>query len=70
MPYKYMKLKGLKPAERQRLNQKLLEYNESKKPLPVFLEIMELDLTDRKQLREDLYEVIEKIARLQPVEYV
>ena len=65
-----MKLKGLKPAERQRLNQKLLEYNEFKKPLPVFLEIMELDLTDRKQLREDLYEVIEKIARLQPVEYV
>ena len=65
-----MKLKGLKPAERRRLNQKLLEYNEFKKPLPVFLEIMELDLTDRKQLREDLYEVIEKIARLQPVEYV
>jgi hypothetical protein len=69
-PYKYMETKNLSLTERRLLNQKLLEYNETKEPLPVFLEIMKLDLTDRPQLKEDLYEVIEKIARLQPVEYV
>jgi len=65
-----MNIKGLSPAERRLLNRKILEYNESKKPLPVFLEIMKLDLTGRPQTREDLYKVIENIARLQPVDGV
>ena len=65
-----MKTKDLNPSERYRLNQRILEYNESKEPLPVFLEIMKLDLSDRPHIRKDLYEIIEKIARLQPVEGV
>ncbi len=70
MPYRYMNIKGLSPSERRLLNIKILEYNESKIPLPVFLEIMKLDLTDRPQTRDDLYKVIEKISRLQPVDSV
>lgn len=63
-------IKDLRPTERMALNLKILEYNESKKPLPVFLEIMKLDLSDRPQIRKDLYLIVEKIARLQPVEGV
>ena len=65
-----MEIKGLSTSERRLLNRKILEYNESRKPLPVFLEIMKLDLTDRPKTREDLYQVIEKIARLQTVDEV
>jgi hypothetical protein len=65
-----MEIKGLSPSERRLLNSKILEYNESRKPLPVFLEIMKLDLTDRPKTREDLVQVIEKIARLQTVDEV
>ena len=65
-----MEIKGLSPSERRLLNSKILEYNESRKPLPVFWEIMKLDLTDRPKTKEDLVQVIEKIARLQTVDEV
>jgi len=65
-----MKIKKLNSTERRLLNQRILEYNESKEPLPVFLEIMKLDITDRPQLKDDLYKIIEKIARLQTIDGV
>jgi hypothetical protein len=65
-----MEAKGLNSIERNSLNIKILEYNESKEPLPVFLEIMKLDLADRPQLRPVFYRIIEKIAHRQSIGYV